>query len=525
MSAQAGHDRVYDVVIIGYGPVGATFANFLVRAGLDVAILDRDLDIYDKPRAISLDHEILRIFQWAGLADRIDPIVSTHRGTDFINAEGKVLKHYDPTPGPLPLGWRTGGMFVQPELERELRDGLTGFSNVDILLGHEATGFVEQDDIVETTVRDVTQETEHTLRSNWLVGCDGATSFVRKALALPMDDLAFDEWWMVVDTLLTGEAELPEKSIQYCTPERPATFILGPRNLRRWEIKILPDEDPDIFRNEDRIIEELRRFVDVDAIDLWRAAVYRFHALVLRDWRRGRVLIAGDAAHQMPPFMGQGMCSGLRDATNLAWKLEMIERRGADISLLDTYAEERERHVRELTETTKAFGEIIGELDPDRAAERDRRMIAELEAGISITTRQGHVPGLTCGLIGDGPAAGSLFIQPEVTDADGNTALLDDLTGFGFTLVTPDRAAVTEMSDISRAAWDRLGGTFAVIADAAAAGAPPVWRENDGLFADWCASHGAGGTIVRPDGYAYDVARNTGDLDALIGQLSERVLG
>ena len=223
--------------------MGATLANLLARAGLRVAVVEAEREIYDKPRAITMDHEVMRVFQACGLADKIAPFTAPHPGTHYLGVDGRVIKKFDPLPPPAPLGWPPTGTFVQPKVEAALRAGVAKDRKADIFLGEPATAFAEDDDGVTLTLAGGRR-----LGGRYLLGCDGANSFVRKQLGVPLEDLAFDEWWMVVDVRLREPVELPPRCIQYCWPERPATFILGAGDLRRWEIKMLPGETPGRIR-------------------------------------------------------------------------------------------------------------------------------------------------------------------------------------------------------------------------------------------------------------------------------------
>src|SRR5580704_14685211 len=364
----------YDALIIGYGPVGATLAGLLARHGLRIAVVEQSAGVYDKPRAITLDHEVMRIFQACGVAHEVAPFTAPHPGTHYLGVDREIIRIYDPQPPPHPLGWVPSATFAQPVVEAVLRAGVARSGRADVLLATRALALALHDDRVDVTVR-AADGSERMLAARYVVGCDGANSFVRRALGIEHRDLAFDEWWMVVDARLTRPVALPEKCIQYCWPERPATFIIGPGNLRRWEIKLLPGEDPEDFGTQDNVRRQLARFVDPDAIDIWRSAVYRFHALVAERWREARVFLAGDACHQTPPFMGQGMCAGIRDAANLAWKLALVLRAGASDALLDTYERERKPHVEALIDFAIRAGEVIGELDLAKARARDAAML------------------------------------------------------------------------------------------------------------------------------------------------------
>ncbi|HEY6994222.1 MAG TPA: bifunctional 3-(3-hydroxy-phenyl)propionate/3-hydroxycinnamic acid hydroxylase [Xanthobacteraceae bacterium] len=522
-----GKPPVHDALIVGFGPTGATLANLLARSGLDVAVVDAARDIYDKPRAITLDHEVMRVFQAGGRAHEIAPFTAPHPGTHYLGVDGRVIKKFDPLPPPYPLGWPPTVTFVQPEVEALLRAGVTGARNVDILLGEPAVAFAQDREGVALTLRDGQR-----LRARYLLACDGANSFVRKELDVPLEDLAFDEWWLVVDARIVRETVLPEKCIQYCWPSRPATFVLGPGNLRRWEIKMLPGETPEEFGRSDNVERLLSRFVDPDSVEIWRSAVYRFHALLAARWRYRRVFLLGDACHQTPPFLGQGMCAGIRDAANLAWKLAFVLRDGAPESLLDSYELERAPHVRRLVATAKEFGQIIGELDPVAARARDDRLRGQLERGEAETIRQRYIPDLTSGIIDHRPAAkaaGALFVQPQVRQP-GGAALLDDVLPPRFLIVTATADIQARMSSSARAKWRRLQGERVVLrrADQPASPSGDGVRElieTNGLFADWASRQGCAAAVVRPDRYVFGLARDAIELDRLVTDVDRQVFG
>ena len=306
-------------------------------------------------------------------------------------------------------------------------------------------------DGISLTVRDLAQAQTRSIQARYLLACDGANSFVRRKLGISYEDLAFDEWWIVVDAWQRRPTALPEMNTQYCWPSRPASAIAGPRNLRRWELKILPHEKPEEFQDEARVREVLAGFVDIDAIELWRSAVYRFHALVAAQWNRNRIFLLGDCAHQMPPFLGQGMCAGIRDAANLIWKLLLVEKSGVSRTVLSTYQDERKTHVQNVVAQAKELGLVIGELDVAAATARDARLRAERLSG--EPARHRLIPPLTRGLIDRDhrgeptKAAGSLFPQPRVAAADGRIALLDDILPPAFLVVSGGMDVQAALSD------------------------------------------------------------------------------
>jgi 3-(3-hydroxy-phenyl)propionate hydroxylase len=513
---------IYDVAIIGYGPVGATFANLLAKHGLKIAVVEQAPDIYDKPRAITIDHEVLRVFQACGLGEVMAKGIAPHPGTHYLGVDREVIKIFDPMPQPYPLGWVPTATFVQPDAERALRGRLSEYGGANVFLSTRAVDLAQDERGVALTIE--REGTVSTLRAQYLVACDGANSFVRKQLGIELDDLAFDEWWMVVDALTDDLTKRPHKCFQYCWPSRPGTFLPGPGALRRWEIKLLPGETPEDFASSDRILSALSAFTDTSDLTIWRSAVYRFHALVAQKWRSGRIFLMGDAVHQTPPFLGQGLCAGIRDAFNLAWKLAFVlKSRGGD-ALLDSYEIERKPHVSAVIGAAKEFGKIIGELDEVAARARDAKLRAELAAGTAETIRQRYIPNLKSGVIAaNAMLAGSLFVQPNVAGFDGEIVRLDDLLPLGFTMVSSSVEPLDWLSPRSRDAWRQLGGAEVLISDDVPVPAPEnVIRvvEQGGLFSDWLNANEISAVIVRPDRYVFASASNPEELNELVRQLS-----
>jgi 3-(3-hydroxy-phenyl)propionate hydroxylase len=522
-----------DVIVAGYGPAGATIAGLLGRRGWRVAVLDQAAAIYDKPRAITADHEALRVMQEIGIADEVVAMSMPHPGTDYTGLEGQVIKRFYPGPDE-PLGWVQNWMFVQPELEATMRRAIQHMPSVQTLLQHQLLDVNQDADIVEARVRRLTDGTTHTLRARWLIAADGASSTVRKQFSPLIEDLAFDEWWLVVDVWVRGAVELPQRCTQYCRPSRPGTYIVGPGALRRWEIKMLPGETPQQFQNHAKVWRVLGEFVDTSGLEHCRTAIYRFHALVVQQWRHGRVFLLGDAAHQMPPFLGQGLCAGVRDAFNLAWKLDAVMRGGAALKLLDTYTEERKRHVRTVVGHAKAFGLIIGELDEQAARERDKRLEADLISGRAETVRARFIPGLETGLIDydtDGvptPGAGELFLQPWVREAGSDWQRLDDVVGTNFAIVTTSGESLGLLDEETNDRWKMLGGrlirvrpsTMPTVGDTCNG---LLLEEREGLLSDWLNGLDALAALVRPDRYVYGVARSEEELRRLVRELTDEI--
>ncbi|MCE3272597.1 MAG: bifunctional 3-(3-hydroxy-phenyl)propionate/3-hydroxycinnamic acid hydroxylase [Ramlibacter sp.] len=361
---------VYDVAIVGYGPAGVVAAGLLGQKGLKVYVCERLLDVYQIPRAAALDHEIMRVFQQLGVVDAVAPFTEPFTNSEFFGVDGQLIRRMTMVAPPYPQGYTPSLVFTQPQVERILRERVARLPNVDVELGVEMTR-------VTPDAGGVTLDIVHPqrgagqVRAKYVIACDGGSSTVRTQLGMQLEDLDFDEPWLVVDVLVNerGLAKLPKVSVQYCEPERPCTLVICPKNHRRFEISLKEGEDPKQVATPEATWKLLSRWLTPEDGELWRQASYRFHALVASDWRQGRVFLAGDAAHMQPPFLGQGMCQGIRDVTNLAWKLAAVLRGevtgAAAQALLDSYGAERKAHVRELTRSgqgARARREVAGRL-------------------------------------------------------------------------------------------------------------------------------------------------------------------
>jgi 3-(3-hydroxy-phenyl)propionate hydroxylase len=374
--------EAYDVLIVGFGPAGAVAACLLGAYGISTLVVDKTDGVYDKPRAVSLDHEIARVLQNIGIGEALEAHVAPFTASEYFGVDGQLIKRLDMLPRPFPLGWTPSMVFMQPALEALLRDRAGQFSSVDIGLGVELLDLKQDSEFVTASLRSGDRELA-TVRSRYLLGCDGASSTVRRLVGISLDDLGFDQPWLVVDVLANerGLAKLPNVSAQYCEPARPTSYIICTGNHRRWEFMLLPGEDPGSMETPDQVWRLLNRWIAPGDAELWRSANYRFHALVAADWRKGRVFVAGDAAHQQPPFLGQGMCQGIRDVANLSWKFERVLRGESSERLLDSYGIERNGHVRRLHTIIKGIGAIVGERDVSEARRAMRSCCRRREAG------------------------------------------------------------------------------------------------------------------------------------------------
>jgi 3-(3-hydroxy-phenyl)propionate hydroxylase len=520
------HRSDYRVVVVGHGPTGAIAASLLGHQNIRTLAIDRQRDVYDKPRAIAIDHEILRLLDNLGVAERVLPYIAPFPASQHFGAKGQLIRRIDMVPEPYPLGYTPSLVFTQPPVEAALRAHAAAYDSVDVELGTELLGFDQSPDQVTLHLRDDKQATR-SVTADYMIACDGASSGTRELLGIAFEDLVFDEPWLVVDLQVNSAAlgKLPETAAQFCEPSRPTSFIIGPGNHRRFEIMLLPGEDPREMEEPDQVWRLLARWITSDDATLWRAASYRFHALVAREWRRGRIFLAGDAAHQQPPFIGQGMCQGIRDVGNLVWKLDRVLKGRSGAGLLDTYGEERSEHVRQLTTRIMAIGHVICERDPIAAETRDARILGEGGGHPRTVTRQEIVPPLQKGLLAFPlhPAHGTLFPQPWISMTDGRR-LLDSVTGTGWRLVLDERNALDLTADV-RAGLIRLDMRLIRVrpADAAVQAGHEFVVEENGVLAAWFDRHGCRAAIVRPDHYVFGVANDKSALGNMLCELATRL--
>jgi 3-(3-hydroxy-phenyl)propionate hydroxylase len=503
------NEAVYDVAIVGYGPSGVVAAALLGQAGLKVYACDKQPGVYEIPRAIALDHEIMRVFQQLGVVDAIQPYTEPFTPSEFYGVDGQMIRRMTMVEPPYPQGYTPSLVFTQPEVERVLRERVARMPNVRVELGTELLDVQQDAQGATLAVRgDAGQES---IRARYVLACDGGSSPVRTQLDMPLEDLDFDEPWLVVDVLVNerGLAKLPRVSVQYCEPDRPCTLVIGPKNHRRWEISLKPGEDPKQAATAEQTWKLLSRWLTPDDGELWRQASYRFHALVAAQWRKGCVFLAGDAAHMQPPFLGQGMCQGIRDVANLSWKLAAVlhgEVEGAAAeALLDSYGTERKAHVRELTSRIKGVGAVICVRDRARARERDARLLADCGGVVKDTPRQDILPRLDAGLLAsqDSTGRGTLFPQPRL-HASG--ALMDHAVGGGWRLVLAAGA-----------------GSPAQVPQGITVVALGLTPEAEGVVARWMQKHRCDAALVRPDHYVFGTALGPVDTGELLAEWQQRL--
>ena len=486
-----------DVLVVGLGPVGAVLTALLAERGVRTIAIDRDLEPYPLPRAVHFDHEIMRIFQQLGVADEVRRHARDLPDYEFRAADGQVLMKLRP-PRQTPSGWGGGYMFHQPGLEAVLRKRLAALPSADIRLGHRLDALTQDADGVTAQMTSPTGVAA--IRARYLVGCDGASSPVREAMGGGLFDYQFDEPWLVVDVRVPAGCTVPAVNIQLCDPARPTTCVLSGPDRHRWEFMLLPAETAAAMM-DDVVVHALIHPWDCGPVEIERKAVYRFHGLVANRWRSGRIMIAGDAAHQTPPFAGQGMCSGIRDAANLAWKLDAVVRGTASAALLDTYQAEREPHVRSAIELAIGMGRVVCTLDRDAAAQRDAAMLAAQASGAPALPPARSSPFVSDCVLADSPGAGEIFPQPTV--GEGQTTLrMDDGLGDEAWLIA--RASVGETA----------AGIRALTLDA------EVLAPFHAALLAWLDQHGAEAVLVRPDRYVFGSGAPRVLLDAWTASLN-----
>ncbi|OWT57542.1 bifunctional 3-(3-hydroxy-phenyl)propionate/3-hydroxycinnamic acid hydroxylase MhpA [Candidimonas nitroreducens] len=477
-----------DVAVIGYGPTGAVLAHLLGQCGLDVLVLERESSAYHLPRAVHFDAEIMRILQWVGVAHEMEPLTAKHPGMRFVDAAGKTLLEWPRPQGTGPQGWRANYRFHQPDLERVLRAKIADRPNVAVRTRSELFFVEDRGSHVDLRYEDMSCGKVRHVRAKYVVGCDGARSLIRRFIESGMEDMGFHERWLVVDLILHREKpELGEWSVQYCVPERPATYVRGPGMRRRWEITVRDDDDALSMTHPEKVWGLLAPWIKPEEAELERAAVYVFHSLVAEQWRKGRLLLAGDACHQTPPFMGQGMCAGIRDAANLYWKLALVCQGRAGEELLDSYASERRPNAHEYIATAVRLGGLIN------ASNTETALRAALPGAEGSARMESIAPALGPGLGTEGKA-GRLFGQPRLADG----RLLDD--------AFPHRFVVVAETALARGL---------ALPDSVELVTP----ETSPDAATHLAQFGARAVVLRPDRYTLGTAETPQALGAIVARI------
>ena len=489
-----------DIAIVGAGPIGLMLANLLGADGVNVVLVERNDGLVGLPRAIAYDPETLRLFARVGLFDAIADGLVQDPEVVYLNARG--VKLMEMAPPRSAYGHSQLGTFYQPRLEQVLLAGLARFDSVRALFNHRVTS-ISQDQLgVEILVE--TPAGTRSLRAKFLVGCDGGNSSTRDWIGSRLVGSTYAERWLVLDTRIDNHGV--DNITFFCDPRRPAVRLPAVGSRVRWEFMQLPGENPDELASDESVRRLLEPFVDFSAVEIERRVVYTFHARVADKWRKGRVLLAGDAAHLMPPFAGQGMNSGMRDVANLAWKLAAAVAGRAGDEILDTYEIERADHVRAMVNLSRRLGRVIMPTNPAIAAARDAVFaLLNLSRGFRSFVRRGgllpppHIARSALTAARRDAVVGQMLPQPMVK-LTGHERPLDYWFGCHEWLalgVGVDPRG--ELSHRDRAILDGLGARFLAINSAAAAAPTQPLQCQDQAFLAWAKSHRVHGILVRPD--------------------------
>jgi len=494
---------MYDVLIVGYGPTGMLAAALLGRAGHRVAVFERYKTLYNLPRVGIVHDDILRMFQEIGCIERVWP--HTHFLPVYEMAKnGRVLLSSDVSPEAT-HGWPEYISIYQPAFEGELDLIVKALPSVDVFQGERVTAVAQNAECVEVTI--VGDEGERRAKGRYLIGSDGGNSFVREALGIRYEDLGFNQNWLVID----GKAKKPRPGLpamrQFCEPEQPGvTLQMGPQH-RRWSFMIFPGEKPEDAVKPESVWRRLNRpeGATPDEFELIRVATYKFQSLYAERWRMDRIFLAGDAAHQMPPFLAQGLCSGFRDPHNLAWKLDFVLKGLAADAFLDAYEAERGPNARATIVESMRVGQHVNERDPEKVRQRDEQLMA-LQAAKEKTRGQKQliafrVPGFTAGFIASNGArgAGDALTQRHVS-RNGSEGRFDDIAGHGPVILTRGADAASTLSQSDRDFWQSLldsGGHYGRLMD----------------------EYGCDVIVKRPDYYIFGVCPSLRELPALLAEL------
>lgn len=498
-----------EVVIVGAGPVGLTLANLLGVYGVRTIVIERNAGTGSEPRAVTLDDESLRTLQAAGLAEQVVRDIVLGYGVQYFSWRGKPLVSILPTRQE--YGYPKRNAFRQPLLERTLREGLRRFAHVTMLFGHELVAHEQRDEVVRCQVNRCEGSLE--LRSRWLVGCDGARSRVRELCGVRLEGATYAQRWLIVD--LAQRTTALRHTQTYCDPRRATIRLPGPHDTLRYEFMLHPGEQEAWALADDNWRSWVAQRCAADGnLPLVRKAVYTFHARMARRWQIGRILLAGDAAHLTPPFAGQGLNSGLRDAANLSWKLAAVSRWRAPASLLECYEQERRPHTAALIRMALRIGHFM------QPATRIGAMLMQsaLHAVCLLPPLRDYVlqlrfkpkPRITAGFFEapNGAAArAELLPQPWVELPDRSVRRLDDLLGDGFAVLGWDEpklrrhgaalapaGAPVRVLALRRAHDDFLGS-------ASASSEVTCIRDDSAMLDALLDALGARAVLVRPDRY------------------------
>lgn len=507
-------DLAADVAIVGAGPVGTLLAILLARRGKRVTLIERWSQHYALPRAVTYDHEIARILATLGIDSENDPAISFHDELYYWKTRDRQDLQIVDWQSQSASGWRVRYWFNQPMMEQRLLAIAEGLPEITLLRGWQGIGLQQDATGVTLSLQRNPEECgpdaeSRSLRARFVAGTDGANSFVREALGIENEDRGYFFDWLILDMIphfdyVASRGGEPAQW-QLCDPARPTTIVPGGPGpvpggpaRRRWEFMVLPGESAHDLQKPERAWELLAPWgLTPDNATLERSAVYRFQARWARQWHKGRCLIGGDAAHLMPPFAGEGMCAGIRDAVAMAWRLNGILEGRFGLDVLDSYTSERIAHARHYIDFSQELGQIICIADEATAADRDARMIGDLAArgGTPVPTDICQLgQGAWCA---DSPHAGELSVQ-GVVERDGRKGRFDQVVGQGWVLLGHGVDPLAALTETQRRQLARLEGTGIRLA---AAGDTGDAVDVEGTMGRWLDRIGARYVLIRPDFY------------------------
>jgi 3-(3-hydroxy-phenyl)propionate hydroxylase len=512
-SPQHSFGTTTDVVIVGAGPVGLLTANYLGAQGINVLILENLPQLIDYPRGVGMDDECLRSFQAVGLAEAVLPHTTPFQWMRFVTGSGRCFASIEPRTDE--FGWSRRNAFIQPLADRVLLDGLQRYPNVKVLFSHTLETFTQ--DAGGVTLQVKTGDGDETIRAHYVVGCDGGRSTVRKLLDIPFEGKTDPNRWIVID--LRNDPLGTPNAYLHCDPERPYVSIALPHGIRRFEFMLFDGEGEGDSVSPETLRAMLAKVVpNPDNVDMIRARVYTHNGRLAARFRDKRVMIAGDAAHIMPVWQGQGYNSGMRDATNLAWKLSLVLKGIADDKLLDTYGEERREHAGAMIALSETAGKIFSPTNPFVAGLRDaatwllnyippvKRYFVEMRFKPMPRYRTGALV-YANGVETNSPV-GRMFIQPRIHTAAGAAPVkFDDVLGSSFAIVCWGTDPTYWMSKETRDFWNRLGTKIISVRsnpqlayeqERAVEGVTYV-ADTDGRLKEWFGNHASTIVFLRPD--------------------------
>jgi 3-(3-hydroxy-phenyl)propionate hydroxylase len=454
------------VVIVGAGPVGLMTANFLGTYGIDVLVIEQSESIIDYPRGVGMDDECLRAYQAVGLAQDVLPHTTPNQWLRFVTRTGRCFASVEPRTDE--FGWPRRNAFIQPLADQVLFDGTRRFPNVSIRFGHLLESFEETGDGVRVIA--TAGGRRIAFEASLLVGCDGGRSTVRKLLGIDFDGKTDSTQWLVVD--MTEDPIGTPNAYLHCDPARPYVSICLPHGIRRLEFMLMRGETEEEIVRPERFNALLAKVLaHPEQAKIMRRRVYTHHARLASTFRKGRVLLGGDAAHLMPVWQGQGYNSGIRDAFNMSWKIAAVLKGQAEPTLLDTYDRERRPHARSMIDISTLAGKIFSPTNRVAAKMRDvglsalnawppaKRYIMQMRFKPMPTYDAGAVVPAT----GKESPIGRMFIQPRVLTVGGRECLLDDAIGPWFALLSWGVDPNLVIDEEARRIWQRLGAQSFVV--------------------------------------------------------------